>query len=159
MGLVTKIKANAIGVPGQRRFQLLVEAQHGTATIWLEKEQLFQLALAIQELLTSLKEASAGETSPQPPAGEGPALDFQAQRLALGYDEEQRQFLLEAYEASSGRSSRPTASFRAGPEQFRALAQEALEVCAAGRPTCALCGRPIDPQGHTCPRSNGHFTL
>ena len=32
------------------------------------------------------------------------------------------------------------------------------EVVAAGRPTCAMCGEPIDPEGHFCPRRNGHRT-
>jgi 5-methylcytosine-specific restriction endonuclease McrA len=32
-------------------------------------------------------------------------------------------------------------------------------VVAAGRPTCQFCGQPIDPDGHICPRSNGHKKL
>lgn len=30
------------------------------------------------------------------------------------------------------------------------------ELVSAGRPTCGLCGRPMDPEGHSCPRTNGH---
>ena len=37
-----------------------------------------------------------------------------------------------------------------------AFAEEALRVCAAGRPLCPLCGGPMDPNGHPCPRTNGH---
>jgi predicted amidophosphoribosyltransferase len=29
---------------------------------------------------------------------------------------------------------------------------------AAGRPICSMCGQPIDPEGHFCPRKNGHRT-
>jgi hypothetical protein len=25
-----------------------------------------------------------------------------------------------------------------------------------GRPPCPLCGYPLDPEGHACPRTNGH---
>jgi len=25
---------------------------------------------------------------------------------------------------------------------------------AAGRPPCSLCGQPLDPEGHACPRLN-----
>ncbi|MGH9011673.1 MAG: DUF3090 family protein [Acidimicrobiia bacterium] len=25
-----------------------------------------------------------------------------------------------------------------------------------GRPPCPLCGGPLDPSGHICPRLNGH---
>ena len=30
------------------------------------------------------------------------------------------------------------------------------ELVTSGRPTCGLCGRPMDPEGHSCPRTNGH---
>jgi hypothetical protein len=33
----------------------------------------------------------------------------------------------------------------------------AARIVAAGRPPCPLCGAPLDPQGHICPRRNGHF--
>ena len=32
----------------------------------------------------------------------------------------------------------------------RAFARRTREVVNAGRPLCTLCGRPIDPEGHTC---------
>ena len=38
----------------------------------------------------------------------------------------------------------------------RAFVGRALRVLAAGRPPCPLCGQPLDPQGHLCPRRNGH---
>jgi hypothetical protein len=31
-----------------------------------------------------------------------------------------------------------------------------LRICASGRPPCFLCGLPINPEGHVCPRANGH---
>jgi len=42
--------------------------------------------------------------------------------------------------------------------QMRTLSKQIVEVCAAGRPICPLCGGPMDPDGHTCVRSNGHMT-
>ncbi|HVF19362.1 MAG TPA: DUF3090 domain-containing protein [Mycobacteriales bacterium] len=38
----------------------------------------------------------------------------------------------------------------------RAFVQRAQRVVAAGRPPCPLCGLPLDPEGHVCPRQNGH---
>jgi len=32
-------------------------------------------------------------------------------------------------------------------------------VVAAGRPPCPLCGNPLDPEGHVCPRQNGHHRV
>jgi uncharacterized repeat protein (TIGR03847 family) len=31
-----------------------------------------------------------------------------------------------------------------------------VDLVISGRPTCGLCGRPMDPEGHSCPRTNGH---
>jgi uncharacterized repeat protein (TIGR03847 family) len=38
--------------------------------------------------------------------------------------------------------------------QALAFAARAVELVAAGRPTCRFCGLPIDPDGHPCPRMN-----
>ncbi len=37
-----------------------------------------------------------------------------------------------------------------------ALAIAVTRLVEAGRPRCPLCGGPLDPQGHDCPRTNGH---
>ena len=42
-------------------------------------------------------------------------------------------------------------------EAARGFVNRALEVVAAGRMPCPLCGQPLDPQGHICPRRNGHY--
>jgi uncharacterized repeat protein (TIGR03847 family) len=41
-------------------------------------------------------------------------------------------------------------------DQARAFSLHALAVVQEGRPTCQLCGLPMDPSGHICPASNGH---
>jgi uncharacterized repeat protein (TIGR03847 family) len=38
----------------------------------------------------------------------------------------------------------------------RAFVARAERVVAAGRPPCPLCGLPLDPAGHICPRQNGY---
>ncbi len=48
------------------------------------------------------------------------------------------------------------ARFYATRSQMRALGEHALQVVQAGRPDCPLCGRPIDADGHFCPRTDGH---
>ena len=40
--------------------------------------------------------------------------------------------------------------------QAAGVARRGWELVGAGRPTCTLCGHPIDPEGHSCPRTNGH---
>jgi uncharacterized repeat protein (TIGR03847 family) len=45
---------------------------------------------------------------------------------------------------------------RLTPMRARAFAERALRVIDAGRPPCPLCGQPLDPAGHLCPRRNGY---
>jgi uncharacterized repeat protein (TIGR03847 family) len=39
--------------------------------------------------------------------------------------------------------------------EAHAFAARAIAVVQAGRPPCPLCGAPLDPGGHFCPRRNG----
>jgi uncharacterized repeat protein (TIGR03847 family) len=39
----------------------------------------------------------------------------------------------------------------------RAFVERAARVVASGRPPCPMCGQPLDPQGHICPRRNGNY--
>jgi uncharacterized repeat protein (TIGR03847 family) len=45
---------------------------------------------------------------------------------------------------------------RLNPAAAKAFAKRAARVVAAGRPPCPFCGQPLDPEGHVCPRQNGH---
>jgi uncharacterized repeat protein (TIGR03847 family) len=42
-------------------------------------------------------------------------------------------------------------------EAARAFVERAVRVVRSGRPPCPLCGNPLDPQGHICPRRNGQY--
>jgi uncharacterized repeat protein (TIGR03847 family) len=50
-----------------------------------------------------------------------------------------------------------TLRVRLTPVEARGFVNRALSVVAAGRLPCPLCGQPLDPQGHICPRRNGHY--
>ena len=50
-----------------------------------------------------------------------------------------------------------TLQVRLSVDGARAFVSGALAVVAAGRLPCPLCGQPLDPQGHICPRRNGHY--
>ena len=45
---------------------------------------------------------------------------------------------------------------RLTPTETRKFIERAKRVIAAGRPPCPLCGQPLDPAGHRCPRLNGY---
>lgn len=46
---------------------------------------------------------------------------------------------------------------RVTADAARSFVERAARLVAAGRPPCPLCGQPLDPQGHLCPRRNGQF--
>ena len=46
---------------------------------------------------------------------------------------------------------------RLTPDTARSFAERAARIVGSGRPPCPLCGQPLDPQGHICPRRNGHY--
>src|SRR4030042_1588088 len=64
-GRVNSREAEAIGEPGQRTFRLRVSSGQRTASLWLEKEQLQALALALMRLPGQMGQAeiipAAGE--------------------------------------------------------------------------------------------------
>ena len=161
-GVLSSVNAEAIGVPGQRTFRLMVESGAASATVWLEKEQLSQLAIYIQEIIASLSSSSKaieGE-APEPQWSGGIInVDFKVGKLALGHDSSSNCFLIVAYDIEETEESTGTLSFWLTLGQSNELAKEALKVCSAGRPRCFLCGQPINPEGHMCPRANGHALL
>jgi uncharacterized repeat protein (TIGR03847 family) len=66
--------------------------------------------------------------------------------------------LLAAFEAADEDADGPdTLRVRLTADAARGFVSRAIEVVAAGRLPCPLCGQPLDPQGHICPRRNGHY--
>ena len=45
---------------------------------------------------------------------------------------------------------------RLEPDAALAFATGAIATVQAGRPPCPMCGAPLDPTGHFCPRRNGY---
>ena len=161
-GAISRIEPEAIGVPGQRTFRLILESGPGSAFLWLEKEQLSQLAIYIQEIISSLPSGTPkGESeAPEPPWDGGiNTVDFKIGRLALGHDTSSNCFLVIIHDMEETDENSPTLSCWLTLSQGWELAKEALKVCAAGRPRCHLCAQPINPDGHMCVRANGHAPL
>ena len=156
---VTKIQAEAFGEPGQRTFRMHADSSSSTASVWLEKEDLFQLALAIQQIVNSIPDEKLSLSSP-PTEREAPgltSLDFKAMNLALGHDPRRGLFVIDAYNVGDGED--PTIRIWLDKRQMLDFSEEAMKVCASGRPLCPLCASPVNPDGHQCARLNGHAKL
>ena len=159
---LTKLQPEAIGEPGKRTFRILVDSGSSSAQLWLEKEQLFQLGLAIQQLIHTLKSEERTPIDPSSPDREAPPLtrlDFKISNLVLGHDSNRDLFIMDAYDMEVDDEETPTIRVWASQEQISEFAETAIRVCASGRPLCPLCGRAIDPEGHPCERTNGHVKI
>lgn len=158
----SRLEADAVGAPGSRRFRLLIEGRPGAACLWMEKEQLQALGLAIDQLvapLATLWDRTANPTVESTRAGdfpENPAIELQVGRLALGFNEEDKHFIVLVHDAEADPEGPATLTCRATRAQLRALSQAITALVSAGRPRCPLCGQPLGDGPHSCPGTNGH---
>ncbi len=164
-GPVDHITVGTIGPPGSRVFFL--QASEGTTVVSLiiEKEQAHALAVALAQLLDELEshlELPPARPEEIPPGDLELRLPvealFRVSQIGIGYDQNRDLILIAAQELILEEEEREplVVRFWATRSQMAALSRRAIEVVNAGRPICALCGQPIDPEGHFCPRSNGH---
>ena len=166
LGALSRVEPVTFGQPGQRTFKLDINSGSAVCSLWLEKEQLLQLGVYLRDYVAGLSaEEKARNSEPQESAWSGgeTSLDFKAGQMFLSHDRETNSFYLQAHERETD-EERPEAeaesvSFWITLDQASQLAEESLRICAAGRPTCFLCGQPINPDGHVCPRANGHTVL
>ena len=157
---LTNLNAEALGEPGERTFRILVSGGNNSAIMWLEKEQLFQLALAVQQLLATNPDEN--DTTDEPLTGQEVTsfvtVDFKVGKLVLAHEDARSLFIIDAHAMEEDEETTPTVRVWANRNQAKGFADRALSVCAAGRPLCLLCGKPKDATGHKCPRVNGHVT-
>jgi uncharacterized repeat protein (TIGR03847 family) len=163
LGPVLGLEAESVGVPGQRTFRLQAHSARGSARLWLEKEQLQALAVAIEEFLSELPRArgSAAQPGGSLPFPRTITVEFTIGRLALGYDADEDLISLIVRELTEDEDQESGQALRcqASRDQMQALSRQALEVVSAGRPRCPLCNTPLNGPTHWCPRSNGQAPL
>jgi uncharacterized repeat protein (TIGR03847 family) len=162
---VDRITADAIGEPGKRVFYLQGRKGLELVTLICEKEHVAALALAVEQfLLSQVDEDADAVVEPDPVIEHGMNLElpldplFRVGQVNLGFDQESERLVVIAYELldEDDDDAMPSiARFWATPAQMRAFGIHGQEVVAAGRPTCSMCGEPIEPEGHFCPRKNG----
>ena len=158
--------AGAVGPPGQRVFYLQSRDAGRLITLKVEKEHVRALAEYLGGLLARVK-AAPGAPGSGVELLEPLDAAWDVGSLAVGYDESQDRVvveaseLIEAEEAEEEAGPAPEAEpamarFRITRAQAAAFVERANELMKGGRPTCPVCSRPMDPEGHVCPRANGH---
>lgn len=163
---VLHLTADAIGKPGQRTFYIQGSNQEQTVTLILEKAQLQSLTIGVEQFTVEVKDKfpdlpeASSEYQPdqmriQPP------LDplFRVGELGLAYDSDRDRMVIVAREIVNEGQEPDEVSlvrFWCTREQVRAMATWAIDVISRGRPVCPQCNEPMDPEGHFCPKKNGH---
>jgi uncharacterized repeat protein (TIGR03847 family) len=167
--------ADYVGEPGERTFYVQSRAGEATNSYLIEKQQVAALADRLRDLLTMIDD---DDTVRSAPPARDPALqlgspiepEWRIGTMGLAYEEESDLVVVviqpveEAEEAEE--EGDDSSIFQAEPDkgirfllrrdQARAFVLHALAVVQEGRPTCQLCGLPMNPAGHICPASNGH---
>ncbi|MEV7009046.1 DUF3090 domain-containing protein [Streptosporangium sp. NPDC051022] len=164
--------AGAVGQPGSRAFFLQARAQGRLTTVGLEKFQVAALADRLDELLDEVLRRGGLQVPAAAPAAltdndplDAPiSEDFRVGTMALAWDADAAQVVIEAQEAvaedeefePSSLSEPAVLRVHISPGAARAFTKRAMALVAAGRPPCPLCGQPLDAAGHICVRLNGY---
>ena len=170
--------AGTVGEPGARTFFLQARAGARITSVACEKEQVMALAERLDVMLDEVARrfdrdpvtpANVDDTDPlEQPIEE----EFRAGTMTLAWEADAERVVIEVFSVVTGEQAEleetdPVAAamesedaevfiVRISEEQARAFARRAVALVASGRPSCPFCGRPIDPEGHICPRANGY---
>jgi uncharacterized repeat protein (TIGR03847 family) len=150
------VAVGTVGPAGQRAFYIQARSGFRSLTLLVEKVQVQALAERTLELL---QDQGVGEAEQPADLEEPVEPDWRAGQIGLGLEEDRKMVVLVAREApadeDTDEDSLTTARLWMRPEQAMALSTRGMELVSQGRPLCAVCGLPIDPEGHLCPRKNG----
>lgn len=167
-----RVVVGTIGRPGARTFYLQVRAGKQIVSIGLEKQQAALLAEKVDEILDQLITVEGNPFSV--PTGtpielvdndqlEAVQEQFRTGAMSLGWDPTTAQVVIEAYPitdvdaddndpllAEDDATEPEMLLVRIPVGTARAFAKRTREIVGAGRPTCPLCGYPVDADGHIC---------
>jgi uncharacterized repeat protein (TIGR03847 family) len=180
---VSHITTDAIGQPGKRVFYIQAWQSTRTLSLIVEKIQVQSLAVGLEQFLVELQQRypelpEASGDYDEERMRIRPPVDplFRVGELGLGYDADNDLIVLVAREMTSEETEEQEAQpdqpdqpdqggvgedarvvrFWCTRSQMRAMCHWGMEVAARGRPVCPQCGEPMDPEGHFCPKKNGH---
>jgi uncharacterized repeat protein (TIGR03847 family) len=168
--------AGTVGPPGDRTFFL--QARGGGMVAWPgrfgrpahELEELLgeagrRFGVDVADSVTDSVVATADNEPLDTPLDE----EFRVGTLGLAFDVDTTTVVIEAIAAGEddedaeeelddeqATADRDRLRVRLTPQATRAFIERARRVVASGRPPCPLCGQPLDPRGHLCPRHNGY---
>jgi uncharacterized repeat protein (TIGR03847 family) len=164
LGDVAVFTAGAVGPPGQRTFYLQARTGQSSVAWKVEKQQVAALGEFLQRMLSDLPQPDAVPDESTVALVEPVEAQWPVGSLGVAYDGDEDRILVAADElVETDEEGNPapgvdqaTARVRITRAQALAFVATAERLMEGGRPPCPLCGRPMNPDGHICPRTNGH---
>jgi uncharacterized repeat protein (TIGR03847 family) len=156
----------AFGEPGQRTFVLQIRQDGERLTVKCEKQQVAALSQYMRQLLADAPEVAERPLDESMQVATPIELDFVLGTVGIAYDPRNDRVVLQIDELvpPQDEDSEPPeltdeplgdrVRIHISRGQAAAFCEHADDVVAAGRPTCLFCGRPVDADGHACPRMN-----
>jgi uncharacterized repeat protein (TIGR03847 family) len=167
--------AGTVGEPGARTFFLQASDGARVVSVYVEMQHVSVLAARLEQLHvdnvartgTALPASDLDQDALAQPIDE----EFRVNAMALAWDGDAGVVVIEAQAPTEDVEEAertlledvddgPDAlRVRLEPDRARAFVERARRVVAAGRRPCPLCGQPLDPAGHVCPRLNGYHRV
>jgi len=159
--------AGATGEPGARTFFIQAGDEFGYHSVKLEKQQVAALADFLRTVLEDLPAPTTEPIGPVPLIEPAQPI-FVVGQIAVGIDEVENRVVLVVEElveqptleeelaavVEDEELKGSTLRVHLSVDQAVAFIGTSEELMASGRPPCRLCGQPLDPTGHACPRLN-----
>ena len=163
---VDRLTVGTVGPVGQRVFYIQARQGDQLVTLKVEKQQVDALSQFLNGMLADLPAVGPLPDDLELELEEPTLEEWPVGTLQITYDSDADQVILIAEEAVFATGDEDIddpdepmgaiARFGATREQVAAVAARGAALVEAGRPPCPLCGHPLDPSGHACPRTNGH---
>lgn len=163
----THFTVGAVGDPGARTFFLQAGDSERMVSVKLEKQQVSALATFLRSVMDDLPSPAATDPAPVPLVE--PALsEWVVGQIAVGVDEVESKVILvieeleiedvaeedEADPLLSDVSLGASLRVHLTVDQAATFTATTDGLMQKGRAPCRLCGQPLNPDGHACPRLN-----
>ncbi len=149
-----RFTVGTVGPVGQRVFLLQCRQDATLLTMKIEKQQVRALGSTLGQILRELPRPGH---LPEDLEIEDEEPAWVVGTIGVSYEEDVDRVVLVIEELMpEEEDDGAVARLMVTREQAAAFAVRAIQLVEAGRPPCPLCGYPLDPSGHDCPRTNGH---
>jgi uncharacterized repeat protein (TIGR03847 family) len=149
-----RLAVGTIGPVGDRLFLLQCRQGPTLLTLKIEKQQ---VSVVAEYLARIVRDQPRPVHLPEEiPLEEPTEPDWVVGTIGVSYDDAEDRIVLVIEELVPDDETGAIARLSISREQAAAFAIQATKLVESGRPPCPLCGSPLDPSGHECPRTNGH---